>query len=321
MRRSVTCLVMILTLISVCLCGCSVSTRKINSLDFISATGNPQATNCLFVSSFDVSFEENGAYDAANLSSEQALNLINEIEAIPDAVNGQGQFAFKIELIYTDEEGKVHEVEKEGYGSFPDNWDTVVDLTNAVTENKAGITKSRDIVSIDRDYLITNYGISDDMLPEKVTIDDLIRDYPITYETLYDPKSDFDIEKAVYDYTYGYYEMASHRLYEFMPSASTSAELNAFASHRLDTVDGEGTSFVTGTCGGYVFEIYKYDEFEAIVANNESMSLVPGDGGVFGYHYEDGSETKDLDIYLDSSNRFVVMTDCKDLNLIYSVIR
>lgn len=313
--------ILMVAILVVSLCACSMSQTKINSLNFISATGDAQNTNCLFASSYATSFMENGTYNVSNLQSESALQLIKEIEAIPDPANAQGPLAFKIELVYTDEKAQVHEVKKTGYGAFPANWDTVVKLVNDITENRAGITASKDIVTIDADYILANYDISDDVLPEDVTVEDLVRDIPITYDKLYDPAEPFDLDKAIYDFTDSYYDISSHKLYKFMPSASTTAEMQAFADHRLDSVESTTTMSATGKLGEYVFEIYKYDEFQTYISNSEYADLITTTDGSLRYTYSDEEKTQELDVYVDSSNRFIVLTDCQDLNTIYKVIK
>ena len=121
MRRTISllCTVLFISTLALAIAGCNKDTRKINSLKLISATGNSENSNCLFLSEFATSFMDVTLYDKTLLESESAAQLINEINNIPDAQNAQGPLAFKIEIIYTDNSSSVHEVKKEGYGSFP----------------------------------------------------------------------------------------------------------------------------------------------------------------------------------------------------------
>lgn len=331
MKKSLSFLSTILMIVILALTfgACKTNAAKINSLSFISATGTKENTNCLFVSEFATSYMPVTSYDASKLSSESAAKLIDEINAVPDATNAQGPLAYKIEMIYTDKDSSVHEIKKEGYGGFPSNWDTIVQLVNDVAGQPGVVNNSKDIVTIDADYVEKNFGITNADLPEGITVDDLINNVPLTYETLYNPnKGDFEPDKVIYDYLYDFYNIDSHKISVLNPSASTELELKAFADHRLDTIEEEGTISYSGKYLGNDFKIVKYDEFGNLIQNNEYADLEKNSDNslkfVFDQPAADGGEegsSYTMDIYVDSSNRFIILTNCTDPTILYHMVK
>ena len=322
-NRSLISATIIIVITTLLLAACSVYPTKINRLYFISATGDENNTNCLYLS------ENNSNINLEELKSEDAVQLIDEIKKIPDATEDSGKLAFKIELVYTDQDTAVHEINKIGYDSFPDNWDTIVGLIDKLYEGKSNLTNSKDIVTIDSKYLQEHYEITDDMLPGDATIDNMITALPITYETLYAgglrQNEYFDINKAVEDYKQLYFDMPSHQLTTGIPVvASSEEELKEFAEQRFDEVKAIGQYSASATYKGNDFQVVRTDMVEQWLDQYEGAKIEKSQG-VFVYRrtwYDGELQANDQNhIYIDTSERFLIFSYCDDPEILYDLVR
>ena len=300
--------------------GCTDnSCTGIYALGIDSATGDRENNNCIaIVQGVGDPYKES---NVLLMTGETAMKLIDEIRSLPDVFGNENDpFAYEIRLQYYDENKDRVMVIKTGYGAFPDNWGTIVSYTNEIsTVHK--LTDSTDLVVIDADLLRTEFGMSDDMFPEDVTVEKFLEDTGISYPDLYSPH--FILENTVRYYAYDYYKLASHRIKEdTAASASDEAQLEEYAGEHLDSIDQVSDISVKGLFEGYEFDIVRFDSFDEW--KNESG--VKGNKEDFDHtidiYYErpvgpEGMTRRETHyVYVDPSNRFLIITECKD----YAVI-
>ena len=318
-------------LLSLCGCGVMSDPDRITRIYFLSATGAGLNDNCFSLS------EGQYTYARQTLKSEDALELIKKVNELPDNEGDEADLAYIIELNYIEDGAEKH-VKKYGYGSFPDNWEEIVDLVNKATANYAEISDSRDISVIDADYLRSStFYQNEDELPDGMTLDDVIRDMPITYKTLCDYR--WNENDIINDYLYDYFGLASNQMTELDedPPSSSGDDLKAFAGEKLDEIDWDHATsgFIGGTYNGCSYWVFKYDEFRYWYDEEDyyrddyfERSIYQRDtsrGLVYYVYNNNGPEGmyqlyQDRDIYVDSSGRFLIMTDCKVLKDIYAVV-
>ena len=293
----------------------------IDSLRVISATGNKDNWNNMSIDNKMA----NGKYSDL-MRSETAMKLIEEINKLPDVFGDEnGQYAYKIELVYYDENSEMQFATKYGYDRFPDNWGTIVSHANEITPDLfhfERLTDSTDIVSIDADFLRENFDLSPDMLPKDVTVEQFIKEAGLTYEKI--SSSSFRMKNCVRDYKYAYYDIASHRIKKnTIASPSDTDSLKKYASDNLDSIDSYEEYSVIGKYKDCRFEILRFDCFEEWEKDKgvTDYRVDPHDETIdIYYEYvsgkEDMKEYDDYYIYVDPSNRFLIITQCIDYDLI-----
>lgn len=290
----------------------------IDKLEVISATGNKDNWNNLL----RYNRWDDSEYSAW-LRSDKAMKLIDEINKLPDVFGDDSDpYAYKIDIVYYDANSEWQCALKLGYGGFPDNWGTIVAYVNEITPDRhKKLADSTDIVTFDSAFLRENFDISDDMLPEGVTVDGFLEDTGLTYEDV--SSGSFHMDIYVSNYKYGYYGIASHRITEDTQGSRSDAEsLRSYAEENLDTIGECGDISITGNYQKYGFEIVRFDRFEEWKQ----------DRGVSGYrtrqdktvdiyyetdaHFEEKMNYEDYYVYVDPSNRFLIITKCKDYDVI-----
>lgn len=238
MRRLNALLLSTVILISIMLVGCSSQEDDhiaIESIYFVSATGNKYNTNCFFIKGEEGRGINLSDWDEDNLESEEAAELIEEIKNIPDNESNTGDLAYHIILVYSDGDSK-QEIEKTGYDKFPDNWEKIVSLTNDILDGAGEISDSTDIVKIDAFHLSGFWFYDGHDLPGQVTVNMLIDGMPITYETLYNPQTPVDLKTGINKYLMGYFNLSSRQVKQLSPCPSTTEELMSFADSKLDYI-------------------------------------------------------------------------------------
>lgn len=296
-------------------------------LYFILATGDREHPYC-----FDFSEEPASSYGMdlsrvprKNLKGDVAKELIKEILAIPEDGAQEGDLAYAIRLSYQ-ENGVTYHIRRTGYGHFPENWDKVVTLLNEMFDGKAEyeITHSQDIVHIDAEYMKRNYGLEPSMLPDTLSVDDFIKNVPLDYEKLFSPRETFVLEKAIYTYLTDYFGIGTHkrRILDTDPPKSTEAELQEFASSRLEKISSTSPASISGTHNNVEFTIYKYDEFMSCIDSRENESVPLNKDNVLIWKGPDASgKIVEKNLYVDTSGKFVIATDSRDLITVNDVIQ
>lgn len=236
--------------------------KGIRFLRFIAATGNKENDNCILISN-NYGLYGKKLSNYRQLTSDTAYELIEEVTALPDVYGDESEpFAYYISLDYYDKNKNYVEVDKYGYGGFPDNWIKIVELTNSVAEKEIErLTYSTDIVEINGDLLRKEFGITDEMLPKGVTVDKFAEDTNYTYRDLYE--SYFNTQYYVSNYCYDYYDFAQYKITkDSVAAASDSKALKEYAEPRLDDITSESDISIIGKVSGQYFEIVRFDCFD-----------------------------------------------------------
>ena len=311
-----------------CLCSCSLfSKNRITEIYVVSCT---DPDNTLYM--------KEGSYLSTprELEKKEAMELVREVEAIPDPVSTDGTFSYIIRISYV-EDGVEKSVEKIGYNTFPDNWDRVIELTNTISNKEKPITNSREVAIIDAAYLREHCNnLREGILPEDMTLDDVIAHAPITYLTLYDPTSyegySDKVNKAIADYLYEYFDLRSYQIEKLdeNPAKSSTDEMKEFADSRLDSVDWDNATeySCTGSYHDREYEIVRYDMVQLWLEEQSKRSKKCGfDGPYCQYQVEYSGEfaassgviTKD--VFVDGSGKYLVLTDCNKPGDIAAVVK
>lgn len=263
------------------------------------------------------------------MRSETAMKLIGEINKLPDVLGEEdGKYAYEIELVYYDENSEKQFATKCGFDGFPDNWGTIVSYANEITPdylNDGGLTDSTDIVTVDKDFLKANFDFSEDMLPDGVTAEQFIEEAGLTYEKI---SSSFRMDRCVREFKYAYYDFVSHRIKkDTRPSPSDMDSLKQYAEKNLDSIDSYEEYSVRGRFKDGGYEIVRFDCFEewkrekgvtgdTVNPKDETLDIFyECDAGM-----EDMKYIDDYFVYVDPSNRFLIITQCIDYDLIKEII-
>ena len=307
--------------------GCAdqdlVKKDAINSLSIITATGHVENVNYASIKN-DWGRDQNPKFDYTRFKGETAMKLVDEIMSLPDVFgDANDPDAYMIRLDYFDETGFEKAVMKYGYGSFPDNWSKIISYTNDIANGGTALTDSTEIETLNADMLRSECGMTDEMLPEDVTVEKFLEDTGLRYFEVFG-FGKFNSDYAVRNYTYDYYDLTSRRITEdSTPSASDKDSLKAYAEENLDSIDSEDEICITGSYNGVVYEIVRFDSFETwkkdtnvdgteVNFNDDTIDIVyMRDAGCEGMTY---GETHY--VYVDPSNRFLVITECMDYDVI-----
>lgn len=326
MRKNIQIIITVLAVILciTCFCSCEnlfdLNPDGITELYFVSCT---TPNNSLYMSKgFSMQFQK------------ESIELAHEVESIPDPVSAEGVCSYMIRITYV-ENDVTKQVEKTGYDSFPDNWDKVVELTNTVAGAQR-INNSTELAVVDANYMkkychYLNLGV----IPDDMTLDDVIKGANITYLTLYEPTVYVDPQQLIEDYLFDYLDLRSCLIEKLdeNPDRSTTAELRAFADSRPGEVVGDTVteySCIVSYKDSY-FEIVRYDMVQTWLDNQKTVYtgsdhvqniekcrfiykpycqleivLPAWEFGASG-----GSEYKK--VFVDRSGKYLIVTDCCDL--------
>ena len=214
-----------------CLCSCDkISTSifnpdRITEFYFVSCT-DPGNT-------FYLNEKKNDVKSVKLLRQDEAVVLAHEVETIPDAESTEGMCSYIIRINYV-EGGIEKSVEKTGYNTFPENWDRVIELTNIILGKYRHVTNSRELAVIDAEYLRSHSWMpNESIIPEGMTLDEIIEDADINYLTLFEPQYNSSafkerlIEEAINDYLFECFDLTSHQIYELNenPPKSSADEM------------------------------------------------------------------------------------------------
>ena len=349
MRKAICKMITVLTLLSISLglVGCKgnyftdnlvdsynknkdESTRVgIDRIHFVSATGDKYNTNIAEFHNHWGMFEDTD-FDESLLSGDKAMELIDEIIALPEVYGDKDeQYAYSITLEYYDDNHVEKSVYRYGYGGFPDNWSKIVADINEVTKNTGNLSDSTDLVTIDADYLRANYrfDLHEDDYPEGVTLEDVIAKYPVSYYEVYGfGYSVVDVNLGLY--LYDYYDLPSHKLTQNSTANSSDYDdLLEFADKYLDSVYNQREVSVIGKYKDWEFEIVKLDKLDEWKNSSYvTETVVNEDDGTLHFVRDipaglEGMTCRDnYDPYLDPSGRFVIVTNCRDYNVIHEFL-
>ena len=321
----------LLALCITCLCSCDKAFKKdrITEIYFVSCT---DAHNAFYMNE-----EKLGQRWKPLLKQEEALELAHEVEKIPDPVSTEGECSYIIRITYF-EDGVEKSVEKNGYDTFPDNWDKIIDLTNIVLGDYYQVTNSKELAVIDAEYLKEHDLMPDEsILPEGMTMDEAIKGADITYLSLYDPmnyyywSADKSVEKAIKDYIFDYYGLKNHQIdrLDDNPPKSSTDEMMKFAESRLDEVNSNyGTEYSCwGTYNGESYQIIRYDMVQSWLADEEESSH----RGSFTSSYHQyqvtiqwefsAFSTTTWNVFVDGSGKFLILTESENPADIIAVVK
>lgn len=311
---------------AVCLCSCTGNNpNRITELYFVACT---DPWNCVYMNE-----DKLGSRWQPLLKQDVAVELAHEVEAIPDTVSTEGVCSYVIKINYV-EDGVEKHVEKTGYNTFPDNWERVVDLTNKVTQEYTSITDSRELAVIDAEYLRSHKMLDYVSIPRDVNLDDIIEGANITYFTLYDPVAlstpASNVERAVEDYLYDYYDLRSHQIEKIdeNPAKSSTEAMKEFAYSRLDDVywTDDTKYYCGGSYNGEIFTIIRYDCVDLWLADEAKYYDRCGFSGPHcqyqtEYHWEAFASAWDYwDVFVDGSGKFLILTKCEMPDAIAHVV-
>ena len=321
----------LLALCITCLCSCdkAFKTNRIAEIYFVSCTDD---YNTIYLN------EENLASNWKKLlKQEEALELAHEVEKIPDSVSSEGECSYIIRIKYF-EDGIEKSVEKNGYDTFPDNWDKVIELTNIVLGDYHQVTNSKELAVIDAEYLKEHDLMPDEsILPEGMTMDEAIKGANITYLTIYEPK-DYAylyakriVGEAIKDYIFDYYGLNNHQIdgLDDNPPKSSRDEMMEFAESRLDEVN---LNYCTGyncwgTYNGETYKIIRYDMVQSWLADEEEYSHQSCFTSSY-HQYQvtiqwefSAFSTTTWNVFVDGSGKFLILTESENPTYIFAVVK
>lgn len=280
------------------------------SLYFVAATTRDNyRLNCLDQGwNPDLGYGKKYVDDKYRLKSKDALQLIEEIKAIPETKSEGDDLAYVIKLKYQ-VDGEIYDIERIGYDVLPENWKAIVRLTNQVFDTY--ISDGEEVVRIDEEHMKENFADLSDLLPENLTVGDVIKSIPITYEVLYGPDSK-NPENLINVYLYDYLDMKSHEIMQIDPTPSTEEEFYAFAEERLDEIEKKSPNEIEGKYKGIRVRIIPFDELENWIAERDGREIrFDPDGARYQYEKDAGFEgVMERDggyLIADSSRKFVIL--------------
>jgi hypothetical protein len=298
--------------------GCTGQKKRvgISWLSVKAATGDRHDTNCVILNNNWGESEYTRKHEAV-FSSDSAMKLIDEINALPDIYGDENDDpSYMISLSYYDADGNSFSLWKNGYGIFPDNWEQIITYTNEIADGRDSLSYSTDLVRVDEELLKTQFGMTEDMLPEGVTIEKFIEDTKLTYFDLYGNTSAYAVDSYVRNYKYDYYNLASRKIHEdTAPSVSDKLSLEEYAKENLDSIISSDDIFVTGTFMDQEFQIVRFDNFADWKHNSGGADdVVHNDGTVdICYLRDAGCEgmtySEEYMVFVDASNRFLIITE------------
>lgn len=299
----------------------------IDRLDIVSATGDKINPNVIKIHNHWNPEYSKMEFDESLLSNDKAVELINEIKSIPEEYGDKDDaFAFSVSMDYYDENEEEHHVYRTCYGSFPDNWSTIVSLVGEVTEGTANLDDRTEIVTIDADYIRENSDVNEDLFPEGVTLEDVIDKYPISYTELYCYNYSV-LENNLNKYLFDYYDLASHKITNETTAENCSFdELREFAEEKMDTVTEEREVSICGKYQNYDVEIIKFDSFDKWKTNPEIKEILYNDDGTIDVRYEIDAGCEGMtvvgnwNLFVDPSHKFVISTECNNSRLLYEFL-
>ena len=260
-------------------------------------------------------------YDAV-MSSDAAVELIHELDYLPEVYGDETEpIAYEIHYRYYDEDNFQRWADKTGYGSFPGNWRHIINGINGMENKytKSSVTYSTDIVSAEE--LLREAGV-ENRLPGNKTLDQFIQDNGMNSKKM------FDWQQLLYTYWYDYYDFGSNRITKESTAAYSDADsLREYAEKHLDQIETSDDISITGTYGYYDFEIVRFDRFEEWKEKMEETYPYFEIEDCPYYNPDDKTLHINLircevniylDIYVDSSNRFLIITECREPDIIYT---
>ena len=325
----------LLALAITCLCSCDkVSNRifktdRITEIYFVSCT---DPNNAFYMNEEKLDFRGRRL-----LKQKEALELAHEVEKIPDSSPVEGECSYIIRIKYI-EDGVEKNIEKNGYDTFPENWDDIIDLTNIVSGEYHGqITNSTELAVIDANYF-REYNLLPDesIIPEGMSVDDVIKGADITYLTIYDPIShgyttERRVRKAITDYVFDYYDLKSHQIdgIDGNHPKSSEDEMREFAESRLDEYNSNNCTEYNcwGTYNGESYLIIRYDMVRAWLADEEEKYY--RSSFTSSYHqyevtikYEVSAfRTSTWNVFVDGSGKFLILTESENPAYIAAVVK
>ncbi len=131
-----------------------------------------------------------------------------------------------------------------------------------------------------------------------------------------------NLNDKIYQFGYDYYDFGNHRITaECVPTDSDTGSLNEYAENHLDCIESFRSYSIIGSYQNYTFEIVRFDRFENWKENMEGKHsyfeiIYDHDGNAMDISMSVPEVTKNMRIYVDSTKRFLIVTECDDCNLI-----
>ena len=324
----------VMACVFVFMAGCGYPRAGTPKVDNLAGTRVDRITYLYFISctdwdnSFVMDESSLGEKWKSGLRSPEHKELISAVKALPDAASTDGELAYIIRIKFF-EDGEEKILEKSGYDAFPDNWGTIIELLNKTANGYTKAGGSTTISKVDADF-VREHGwyLDESVLPKGLTLEDVVRDMPLTYFTMYDPENGYgmDLQRAINDYVFNYLDLEPNRVYELKtdPPKSTTAELIEFAASHLDKVYDVSTGkSVMGEFNGVTYEIVKYDEFQLwydqydrFAQDRYKRNLWGGSDGMRYNVEEYGPDNGTMMIFslcryldVDSSGKFIILPE------------
>ncbi|MCR4793018.1 MAG: hypothetical protein K5871_09710 [Lachnospiraceae bacterium] len=113
--------------------------------------------------------------DADELTRDQFKALLNAVTTVRD--NGSNDrelgYTYQIVMIY-DTHGGRDSIRITGYGGYPEGWSDLVRITNEICGGDY-LSEEPETAELTADWYAENFGVSDDDLPEGVSVEDYLR--------------------------------------------------------------------------------------------------------------------------------------------------
>ena len=310
-------------------CSCSngiTNPNRITEIYFISFT---EGRNNLYMNE-----EKLGSKWMPLLKQKEAVELAHEVEKIQDPTTTEGERSYIIRINYI-EDGVQKSVKKEGYNTFPDNWDRVIELTNIVSGEYDHVSNSRELTVINAKHIRKYFPFLDEsIIPEGMTLDDVVKGAKITYMDLYEPgtiKVDGDVERMISDYLYDYLGLRGHQIEKISenPAKSSKDEMKEFAYSRFDKVFWEYADEYCCGCSykGVDYLIVRYDMVQKWLEQEAKHYDRCGFTGphcqyqtVYQWEYQ-GYYYTQKDVFVDGSGKFLILTECRKPGDIADVVK
>lgn len=256
------------------------------------------------------------------LKQKEAVELAHEVGKIQDAVSKEGERSYMIRIRYV-EDGVEKSVEKEGYNTFPDNWDRVIELTNIVAGEYDHVSNSRELAVINAEHIRKYFPFLDEsIIPDGMTLDEVIKGAQITYLDLYEPDThviDGGVQEMITDYLYDYLGLRAHQIEKIDedPAKSSKDEMKEFAYSRFDEVYWEYASEYScgGSYKGVKYAVIRYDMVQKwLEKESEHYDRCGFTGPNCQYQTEyqweeQGYAYNYKDVFVDASGKFLILTE------------
>lgn len=151
----------------------------------------------------------NGRISPGELSKKQFKAIIQAAKNLKanSVKDNNKQFAYHIEVVYKQKDGGYGKVSAVGYGEYPEGWAEFVRLTNEICGYDY-LSENPETAELTEEWFSENFGITEDDLPDGVTVEDFMKARKIRMESISGyygviDTANFDAAKELKYYTSG----------------------------------------------------------------------------------------------------------------------